>query len=131
MQAAAGSQSVQWSTPVDRLPVADDIADAPAPQTLALAIGFAIGMLLNGTMASLYTLVSQSYPVVARTSGVGLVLGVECVGAMLSPTVAGWLLDASWASAQLFLFYAASLLPAIIAVVARHYRQEAAATTPL
>ncbi|AIY41020.1 hypothetical protein LT85_1862 [Collimonas arenae] len=50
---------------------------------------------------------------------------------MLSPTVAGWLLDASWASAQLFLFYAASLLPAIIAVVARHYRQEAAATTPL
>jgi len=35
------------------------------------------------------------------------------------------------ASPQLFLFYAASLLLAIIAVVAWHSRQEAAATTPL
>lgn len=83
---------------------------------LALAVGFGIGMLLNGAVASLYTIAPQSYAARLRTSGVGFVIGVGRLGAMASPVVAGMLLDAEWSPQSLYWLYAAVLLLALLTV---------------
>ena len=93
----------------------------PATHLLGVAIGlgFSIGLLLNGAIAGLYTLAPQSYGTGERASGVGLVVGVGRLGSILSPSIAGLLLDAQWSLQALFTFYAGSLLLAAL-VVGRH-----------
>ncbi|MGF6488024.1 MFS transporter [Pseudomonas frederiksbergensis] len=90
----------------------------PATQVLSLAIGmgFTLGLLLNGAIAGLYILAPQIYGTGERASGVGLVLGLGRLGSILSPVVAGVLLDAHWSSQALFTFYASSLLLAALAI---------------
>ncbi|WP_217267760.1 MULTISPECIES: MFS transporter [Halomonadaceae] len=87
----------------------------PAAQFLALAlsVGFFIGLLLNGAIAGLYTTVPQSYDAAIRASGVGVVLGFGRLGAIVSPLVAGVLLDAAWQPARLYALYAGALLLAL------------------
>ncbi|WP_447554783.1 MFS transporter [Vreelandella sp. EE22] len=83
---------------------------------LALTVGFGIGMLLNGAVASLYTIAPQRYSADTRTRGVGFVLGVGRFGAMASPVVAGLLLDAQWTPQSLYWLYGASLMLAVLVV---------------
>lgn len=90
----------------------------PATQVLSLSIGmgFSIGLLLNAAIAGLYILAPQTYGTGERARGVGLVLGLGRLGAILSPIVAGALLDAHWSAQALFTFYAGSLLLAMLAI---------------
>ncbi|MBZ9781475.1 MFS transporter [Pseudomonas sp. REP124] len=87
-----------------------------AQWSLAILIGFSTGLLLNGAIAALYTLAPQAFVTSIRTSGVGLVLGLGRVGAILSPAVAGLLLDARWSAQGLFTFFAGSQLLAALLV---------------
>jgi MFS family permease len=57
---------------------------------------FVIGFTLNGGMTALYALVSQNYPIEIRATGVGWCIGVGRLGAILSPFVAGVLVERGW-----------------------------------
>jgi len=77
---------------------------------LSIAAGCMTGLLLNGAVAALFSLSPKAFNTPIRTSGVGLVLATGRLGAILSPVVAGQLLDAHWKPQSLFSLYAVSLL---------------------
>ncbi|MFI6515744.1 MFS transporter [Spirillospora sp. NPDC050679] len=77
---------------------------------LVLALGALIGVFVNGCVAGLYALTPLVYTPAVRATGVGWGIGVGRIGAILSPVVAGRLLDAHWTPGQLFLLVAAVLV---------------------
>ncbi|WP_150253116.1 MFS transporter [Nocardiopsis deserti] len=77
---------------------------------LVLALGALIGVFVNGCVAGLYALTPSVYEPSVRATGVGWGIGVGRIGAIVSPLVAGWLLDAGWTPANLFLLVAGVLL---------------------
>ncbi|MGA5757669.1 MFS transporter [Nonomuraea bangladeshensis] len=83
---------------------------------LVLALGALIGLFVNGCVAGLYALTPSLYPVEVRATGVGWGIGVGRVGAIVSPLVAGRLLDAGWTPDRLFLLVAAVLVAGGLAV---------------
>ncbi|UQS23904.1 MFS transporter [Amycolatopsis thermalba] len=101
----------------------------PATGTLALAfgVGLLIGLFVNGCMAGLYALTPSIYPAPVRATGVGWGIGIGRMGAILSPVVAGWLLDASWTPGAVYLLVAVFLLLGGAAVRAVRLRPATAA----
>lgn len=95
---------------------------APSTQvmSLTLIVGFLTGFFLNGIVAGLYTLAPQQYDASIRSGGVGLALGVGRIGAIASPLVAGFLIDAHWEPAQLYYLYAGALLLTIVVITVLH-----------
>nr|WP_253411877.1 MFS transporter [Pseudomonas citronellolis] len=83
---------------------------------LAIPVGFGAGLSLNGAIAALFILAPQAFFTAIRTSGVGLVLATGRLGAILSPAIAGVLLDAQWSTQELFGFFASSQLLAALLV---------------
>lgn len=93
---------------------------------LAIATGFTAGLLLYAAIAALFVLAPQAFDSAERTRGVGLVLATGRLGAIVSPTFAGVLLDAQWRPQDLFTFYAGSqLLAALLIWRRRQPRREA------
>lgn len=88
--------------------------------SLALLLGCVIGFFLFGSMIGLYALVPNLYGASIRTTGMGWAIGVGRVGAILSPLLAGALIDLEWSSEGLFLVFAAPLL--VSAVLVRSLR---------
>jgi benzoate transport len=82
-----------------------------------MPIGFALGILMNGCVASLYALAPMLYPTHLRTTGVGFAMGLGRIGGILSPLVAGILLDLSWRPTQLYAFYAGAFALALCATL--------------
>lgn len=78
----------------------------------AIALGVAIGFLINGSIAGLYATTPQSFKTATRSSGVGMVLAFARLGGMASPVVAGHLLEASWSVSHLYWLYAGALFMA-------------------
>ena len=80
------------------------LAFVPATQVVAIAfaIGIVIGVFVNGCIAGLYALTPVVYPAAVRATGVGWAIGVGRIGAILSPILAGLLLDAGWSATQLY-----------------------------
>jgi nitrate/nitrite transporter NarK len=72
--------------------------------------------LLNGAIAGLFTLAPQAFDTAIRTTGVGVVLATGRIGAIISPVVAGVLLDAHWTAQDLFMFFAGSQIVAALLV---------------
>ncbi|STZ76693.1 MFS transporter [Bergeriella denitrificans] len=72
--------------------------------SLALALAFAVllGALMNGCIAGLYTINPTLYEADFRNTGVGVTIGVGRLGSILSPMIAGGLLDAGWAKNDLY-----------------------------
>lgn len=70
---------------------------------IALALGVVVGMLVQGTMAGLYTLAPTTYEARVRSTGVGWAITVGRVGAIVGASVTGLLLDAGWSVSQLYL----------------------------
>ncbi|MEW2357100.1 MFS transporter [Spirillospora sp. NPDC029432] len=77
---------------------------------LLLALGALIGVFVNGCVAGLYALTPSVYEPAVRATGVGWGIGIGRIGAILSPVVAGRLLDADWTPGQLFLLVTAVLV---------------------
>ncbi len=85
---------------------------------LNLAFGFAlaIGVFVNGCVAGLYALTPTLYSAAQRVTGLGWGIGIGRSGAILSPLVAGRLIDAQWTPAQLYVLFAGAFLLAALAV---------------
>lgn len=68
----------------------------------ALGLGLLIGLFSNGCVAGLYALSPVVYDASVRATGVGWGIGIGRIGAILSPMVAGFLLDAGWQPLHLY-----------------------------
>ena len=64
---------------------------------LAFVTGVAVGMLINGCIAGLYTITPALYATRMRSTGVGWAIGIGRAGAIVAPMITGALLDAAWA----------------------------------
>ena len=82
--------------------------------TVALIIGVGVGALINGCIAGLYTITPAVYGTEIRSTGMGWAIGIGRIGAILSPMLAGRLLDASWTPVNLYV--GAAVVVAISAV---------------
>ncbi|MFC4121460.1 MFS transporter [Nonomuraea zeae] len=107
-------------------PVLAAVVHAVHVAWLTFALGWLIGMLVNGCISGMYALGTWLYPSEIRATGVGWAIGVGRAGAITGPFVAGHLLDAGWPVSTLYLLVAAILLlgvPAVLAVRSPHHAE--------
>lgn len=99
------------------------------PATVSIAVGFvlgaAIGVVVNGCIGGLYALPPAVYSSSLRATGMGWGIGVGRIGAIVSPIVAGALLDAGWSATQLYVLVAVAFLCAAGIVSAVHFSPRA------
>ncbi|TWI52362.1 benzoate transport [Pseudomonas duriflava] len=74
--------------------------------TAAFVMGLLIGLFSNGCIAGLYALASMAYDASVRATGMGWSIGMGRFGAIISPLVAGGLIDLQWGPNQLYQGYA-------------------------
>ncbi|MFC7291371.1 MFS transporter [Hirschia litorea] len=72
---------------------------------------WAIGVALYGAFTGMYTVVSRAYGVTERATGIGFSLGIGRLGAVASPILAGFLVDAGWTMYALFVVFS---IPALV-----------------
>ncbi|WP_158067152.1 MFS transporter [Tersicoccus sp. Bi-70] len=110
--------SARWTT------VAFFVLDALSFLAFALTIGqlgpvlaaaIAIGFFTNGAMAGVYALTPNEYATSERSTAMGAAIGVGRIGAIISPALAGALLDARWPQSGVYLLF---ILPLLIAAAA-------------
>ncbi len=89
------------------------------PQSISVLNGavFMIGILLQGGFTAMYALAARIYPTAIRATGIGWGAGLGRTGAILSPTVAGFLSAAGWSIYDLSLLFAIPLIVAGILVM--------------
>ena len=80
---------------------------------VAFTIALAIGVFLFGSMAGLYSLAPIIYAAGVRTTGMGWAIGIGRFGAILSPMIAGLLVDAGWSTPYLYCAFAVPLVAAM------------------
>jgi MFS transporter, AAHS family, vanillate permease len=85
---------------------------------LAMALALVVGYLIFGSMVGLYSIMPSVYPTELRNTGAGLSVGVGRVGAIVSPFVAGVLLDRGWSGSSTYVLFALPLLVAGAATLA-------------
>lgn len=91
----------------------------------ALTLGLFIGLFANGCVAGLYALSPTVYDASLRATGVGWGIGIGRFGAILSPTVAGVLLDAGWQPLHLYGVFAVVFVAAALVLLGLHRAQPA------
>ena len=84
---------------------------------LSMALALVVGYFIFGAMVGLYAIVPAVYPTELRNTGAGLAIGVGRCGAILSPFLAGVLLEAGWTPSSAYLAFGAPLLVAAAATV--------------
>lgn len=98
---------------------------------VAFVLVLMIGVLVNGCVAGLYALTPGIYGPEQRVTALGWGIGVGRIGAILSPLVAGGLIDANWQPADLYLLVAVVFLMAAVAVGLMRSRSPQAVTQSL
>jgi MFS family permease len=93
----------------------------------ALPLAFCVGFFIYGGMIGIYTLTPQLYPALLRATGMGFAIGMGRLGGILSPILAGVLLDSGVRPERVFFVFAAPLLIALSAVLALRRAQTAQA----
>lgn len=83
----------------------------------AFALGLLIGLFTNGCIAGLYAVTTMVYDASIRTTGMGWAIGVGRLGAILSPLVAGGLIDAGWQPVHLYGGYALAFALAAVFIM--------------
>lgn len=94
----------------------------------ALAMGLLIGLFANGCVAGLYALPALAYAAEVRATGVGWGIGIGRLGAILSPVVAGLLLDNGWPPLRLYLVFAGVFVAAGLLLLLTRPEQRPTAT---
>jgi benzoate transport len=79
---------------------------------LAMTLALIVGYLIFGSMVGLYSIMPAVYPTEVRNTGSGLSVGVGRIGAIVSPLVAGLLLDGGWSGSSTYVLFALPLLVA-------------------
>ncbi|MCX2754231.1 MULTISPECIES: MFS transporter [unclassified Gordonia (in: high G+C Gram-positive bacteria)] len=108
--ALAGGAFVLYALSVDAL-------------TTAYIAAALLGLLTSAVMAGMFTIGPMYYEPEVRATAVGLIIGIGRVGAIISPIVAGWLLDADWAPGTLYYLFALPLLAGAAAIFAMRSRR--------
>ena len=83
---------------------------------LAFGLVLVIGVLVNGCVAGLYALTPSIYGPEQRVTALGWGIGMGRAGAILSPLVAGRLIDANWNPADIYLLFASAFVAAAVIV---------------
>jgi benzoate transport len=97
--------------------------------TGSLTVAPIVGIFLFASMVGLYAIAPAVYPTRVRNTGTGLAIGVGRVGGILSPWLAGQLLEMGWTHQNLFLFFGLPLLLAGLTIhLLRNQSAPAAAT---
>jgi benzoate transport len=86
--------------------------------TMAFAIALLMGACITGCMAGLYALAPTLYPAAVRTTGMGWAIGIGRIGAILAPTIVGFLIDGGWKTSDLYYAFAIPLVIAMPTVLA-------------
>lgn len=84
---------------------------------VAMVLAVIVGMLINGCIAGAYTITPPRYPVQLRGTAIGWGIGIGRIGAILAPTIAGFLVDNRWSAGALYLAAAAVVLVAAVAAI--------------
>lgn len=85
---------------------------------MAFAVALFIGFFIFGSMAGLYSVAPILYPTVIRTTGMGWSIGIGRIGAIIAPTIVGFLLDNGWRAAELYYAFTIPLILAMVTVLA-------------
>lgn len=83
---------------------------------LSMPLAIAMGATISACVGGLYALTPRLYPPEARATGVGWAVGVGRGGAILSPLIAGALIDAGWQVPRLYYLYASPFILAFVTV---------------
>ncbi|GAO72503.1 MFS transporter [Comamonas thiooxydans] len=83
---------------------------------MSYTLAFLIGVFVNACVAGLYAIAPVVYGSDVRATGVGWGIGIGRIGAIVSPLVAGGLLDAAWSPDQLYLGYGLAFVLAAVIV---------------
>lgn len=84
--------------------------------TLALVFAILVGSLVNGCITGLYTINPTLYAPEFRSTGVGTAIGVGRIGSIVSPMLAGKLLDVGIGKDDLYLGASDFILLALVAL---------------
>lgn len=84
----------------------------------ALTTASVLGVFLFGAMVGLYVLAPSIYPAEVRTTGMGWALGAGRVGAIVSPTFAGYLVDRGWPPSDLYYLFSVAIVAAALTTYA-------------
>lgn len=90
---------------------------------MAFAAALLIGIFVNGCVAGLYALTPSIYRSTQRVTGLGWAIGMGRVGAIVSPLLAGRLIDAQWAPAELFSVFGLAFVLGALAIAALPWAQ--------
>jgi len=85
---------------------------------MAFPVALLIGAFIFAAMVGLYSLTPALYPPSIRTTGMGWAIGIGRLGAILSPSTAGFLVEGGWQNSTLYALYALPLLVAAATVLA-------------
>ncbi len=78
--------------------------------SLIFILIFLIGTFVQGGFNGMYPILSRVYPTEIRTTGVGFAVGIGRFGAILGPSLFGYLSDAGLSTASLFSLFSIPLL---------------------
>ncbi|WP_374947763.1 MFS transporter [Agreia sp.] len=95
---------------------------------LTLVLALAVGALIQTCATGLFTLAPESFPAAVRTTGVGWAVSLGRVGAIISPILAGVLIDGGWTAPSLYILFAAPLVLGAVAVAMLRLPDRGAAT---
>lgn len=82
---------------------------------LAMTLALLVGYFLFASLVGLYAILPSIYPAAVRNTGAGLSVGVGRIGAIVSPYVAGLLLERGWSNSSTYVVFAVPLLAAGVA----------------
>ena len=83
-------------------------------QTLTIALF--VGALIQACATGLFTLSPETFPTAVRTTGVGVAVTAGRIGAIISPILAGVLIDRGWTAPSLYMLFAVPLVLGAVAV---------------
>jgi benzoate transport len=86
-------------------------------QRMAFLLAFLVGVFVNACVAGLYAIAPLVYDASVRATGVGWGIGIGRIGAIVSPLVAGALIDDSWRPTQLYVGFGLAFVVAAIVVL--------------
>ncbi|WP_009478404.1 MFS transporter [Rhodococcus sp. JVH1] len=86
--------------------------------TTALIAAVAVGAFVNASATGLYALAPDCYPASVRATAIGWASAIGRLGAIVSPILAGVLIDHAWSPSSLFSLFAVPLLVGALLVAA-------------
>ena len=90
----------------------------PLDNTTGLVLATICGVFVSGAFFMLYPPAARFYPTHIRATGIGAAIAFGRIGNTISPTAAGFMIDAKWDPASVFYTMAAPMVLSCIALIA-------------